>query len=272
MLNSVLLHLEDAEQSARVIRMGVELAGRTEARVRGVTLMDTRSSDAAQQCETAVYAALELDRQTKSASRHQAARLSLSQACVHAGLNFDVRRYAGDPLEVLPREAKFHDLMITSVGLESEPSFDRLSRGDLAELLYRGAQPLLLVHPKQQPIQRVLLAYDGSEASGRAIRSYLNLEAWPNAAVRLLATGDDDSSARAALHEMADYCAVRCGHVETGCLRGKMRRILLPYAKKWQADLIVLGFPRSYPLVRRMAGAAAIRLADKLHCGLFAAT
>ena len=29
--------------------------------------------------------------------------------------------------------------------------------------------------------------------------------------------------------------------LETGCISGKLRRVLLPYAKKWNADLIVVG-------------------------------
>ena len=273
MLNSVLLHLEGMAQAAAVIRLGVSLAAPAEARVRGLTLLDTRHIDSTLQCEAAVYTVAEQTRLTTVQRRQEEVRAALSRACLDAALNFDVRKAEGDPLLVLPQEARFHDLVVTALadGPPGLADSEGLTLYDALALLERGVQPLLIVHPDQCVPQRVLLVYDGTESSGRAIRSFLNLIHLSEAEHRLLAIGRTESQARASLREMADYCLSRRRSLETGCLTGRPRRVLLPYAEKWQADLVVLG-SRGNRLWQRLCGNAATDVWRRLPCGLFIAT
>lgn len=273
MLSSVLLLMEGAEQAGPVIRCGVTLARDVEARVRGLTLVDTREAQHPQDCEAAVYLTTASTRQALAERLHEGARAELSKACLEARLNFDVRRLMGDPLEVLPQEARFHDLVVTSLGPKDHrlpaDSRMRLSTGDLTALLRRGVQPLLVLPPEQERIERVLLVYDGSEAAGRTIRSFLNLGVLREAECRLLAIGADESSAQSSMMEMADYCRSRCSNLEMGFAVGRPRRVLLPYVAKWEADLLVLGVSRSYRLLHRLMGRVSLELLSEVKCGLF---
>jgi len=113
------------------------------------------------------------------------------------------------------------------------------------------------------------LAYDGREASGRAIRSYLHLGILRHADYRLLAIGKDENEARAALAEMADYCGNHCPSFETGYATGKPRRVLAPYAAKWEADLIVLGVGRGHQWLHPLRGTASLDLAGSFDGGVF---
>jgi nucleotide-binding universal stress UspA family protein len=271
MLNSVLLHLEGAAQAEAIIRLGISAAIPVKARVRGLTLVDTREMESALSCEAAVYAFAEQSRRAGTERQHDALHGILSQACLQAGLNFDVRRTSGDPLRVLPQEARFHDLLMTSVSRDSEEP-GGLSPHDMITLLERGAQPLLAVHANQHAFNRVLLAYDGSEASGRAIRSFLSLGILPQAEHRLVAIDRDDSQSLASLREMADYCLARRPSLETGRISGRTRRVLLPYAEKWQADLIVLGVSRGNRLWQWLLGNAALDVWRKLSSALYITT
>lgn len=271
MLHSVLLHLENVDQAQGVIRVGVALARQVEARVRGLTLLDTRRIEAATACEAAAYAAVEHTRYALIERIQQTVRARLSTACLEAGLNFDVRRSAGDPLEVLPQEARFHDLMVTSVsGKSHSKAATDWSVDDLTTLLQRGVQPLLVVQAQQVRIDRVLMVYDGSDAAGRAIRSFLNQGIFTTAEHRLLAIGSSEANARQSLRNMADYCYERRSDLETGFACGSLRRVLLPYAKKWQADLIVMGVEPANRLLRWMFGSPASDVLNKLSCGLYA--
>jgi nucleotide-binding universal stress UspA family protein len=273
MLTSVLLHLDDAALAEPVIRLGVEVARRSGARVRGLTLCDTRSTEAAYHCESAVYAVMEQSHQALAERKQEAIRVDLSRACLDAGLNFDVRRACGNPLQVLPQEARYHDLVITCVDLSTGKSKagTTLSLGDLRDLLLRGVQPLLVVPAKQQEVHRVMLAYDGSEGSGRAIRSFLSQHIFPDAEYRLLAVGATDSEAKLALREMADYCRSRLDSLETGFVCGKLRSVLAPYAQKWQADLIVLGGQSDQGWLRRLRGGGSLGWLMQLSCGVYVA-
>jgi nucleotide-binding universal stress UspA family protein len=272
MLNSVLLHLENVDQAQPVIRVGVALARQAEARVRGLTLLDTRRFDAAFECESAGYAVMEQTRNALAERIQETVRARLSHACLEAGLNFDVRRSSGDPLQVLSQEARFHDLVVTSVvaGESSSKAATDWSLEDLTMLLDRGVQPLLVVQSNQTVVNRVLLVYDGSEAAGRAIRSFLNQGIFISAEHRLLAIGGSESAARDSLRNMADYCCSRRRELETGYAHGTLRRVLLPYAKKWQADLIVMGVEPGNRLLRWMFGSPAADVLKKLPCGLYA--
>ena len=273
MLTSVLLYLEDADQAGPVIDCGVSLAREVEARVRGLTLIDTRDSEAAKECESAGYLSMVNTRQALCERLHEGAQSELSKACLDARLNFDVRRTSGDPLEVLPNEARFHDLVITSLGSaddgENGGTAGQLSLGDLAALLRRGVQPLLVLPARQKAIERVLMVYDGSEAAGRTIRSFLGLGVMRHADYRLLAVGPTEAAARESLTEMAEYCSARCDSLETGCVTGKVRQVLVPYAAKWEADLVVLGVSRSHRLLQRLLGKASLDLVAALDCALF---
>jgi nucleotide-binding universal stress UspA family protein len=272
MLNSVLLHLEGAEQASPVIRLAVDVARRSEARLRGLTLLDTRRAEASHDSESPVYAMLTQARRDCVEQQQEVVREELSKACLAAGLNFDVRRRAGDPLQLLPQESQFHDLVITSVatsGQESEAN--GLTVSDLFALLLRGVQPLLVVNRNQTKIGRVLLAFDGSEASGRAVRAFLRANIFADAEHRLLAIGRNQRLAKASLGEMADYCLQRRQSLETGFVCGQARRLLFPYAEKWQADLIVLGVGPGQRLLGRLLGDRTIHRLHNLGCSLFAA-
>jgi nucleotide-binding universal stress UspA family protein len=272
MLKSILLYLENSEQAAPVIELGVSFAKETEARVRGLTLVDTRRFDAAQDCESAIYMSMAQSRHTYAECVQENARAELSQACLKARLNFDVRRIAGNPLELLPAESQFHDLTITAFGDMNRRlppgTTSTLSPSDMLQLLQLGVQPLLVLPQAAKPIERVLLVYDGSDAAGRAIRSYLNFGVLRNADHRLLAIGATQTEARASLAEMAEYCSSHCRTLETGCAVGRVRRVLVPYATKWEADLLVLGVCRGNGWIRRVFGQPSIDLARTLKCGL----
>jgi len=274
MLSSVLLHLNHAAEADPVIRLGVELARSSTARVRGLTLCDTRPTEAAIRCETAAYAVMEQSHQARTEIKQQSISVQLSRACLEAGLNFDVRRLSGDPLHVLPQEARYHDLTISSIhrpaGTDCHES--PLSLADVRLLLLRGVQPLVVVHSGQQEVQRVLLAFDGSEASGRAIRSFVNHRIFPHADCRLLSIGRAEADARQALGEMADYCSSRMAALETGLTSGPVPRVLPAYARKWQADLVVLGICNDPGWLGQLRGRRAMHWLKSLPCSAYIVT
>lgn len=274
MLHSVLLHFSSAQHGEPVIELGVHLARRSSAKVRGLSLVDTRRLAALFANEAACYANHESVRLHRVETEQESVRVSLSQACLSAGLDFDVRRVRGNPLEVLPTESQFHDLVVTSYRRpgEAEPDGASLSAADLVELLFHGVQPLLVVRPAQQPIRRVLLVGDGTAPSARAVRQFVQQNLVPGAELRLLAIGPSEERSRATLREMSDYCRSRNLVFESGWLCGSSRRVLVPYAHKWGAELVVLGVPRAARVVRRIWGEPAEQILQQTELALYAAT
>jgi nucleotide-binding universal stress UspA family protein len=272
MLNSVLLHFSSVQNGEPIIELGVGLARRSAARLRGLTLVDTRRlASLSATSEAAIYTDSEYSRLHQVEAQHDSVRSRLSQACVSAGIDFDIRRVRGNPLEVLPPEAQFHDLVVTSLprvaDLKSEGS--NLAAGELIDLLFQGVQPLLVLRDSLQPLRRVLLVSDGTGAAARAIREFLRQNLIPEADLRLLAVGSTEQRARNSLREMVDYCRSRRATIESGWICGSPRNVVIPYALKWGADLVVLGVSRKSRMVRRLFGDPAQRILEDTNLALY---
>lgn len=256
MVKSVLLYLDDAHTAGGLIEFGVSLAAARKARIRGLTLQDTRRVHAATTCESALRSCREFQRLNEAEQWQSEVREQLTAACSAAELDFEVRRAQGDPFEVLPREAQFHDLTITSVA--APPSHATrmrrpeatLTASEVLRLLARGVQPMLVLRTPAAPVRRVLLVSDGTAASLSAVREFLRSELFPHAELRLFAIGATSEQAQNLLIELADYTRQRRPHVECGWLRGNARTAVLPYAEKWQADLVVTGHQQQSALWR----------------------
>lgn len=272
MVHSVLLYLDGSASTEPVIEAGVNIATRHQARVRGVTLADTRSMKSlAANCEAAVYSVMEQGRLECFEQLRRTARVGLSQACLSAGLNFEVRHLSGDPFELLPLEAQFNDLVVTGyLGQDHAGDEEHLTARQLVELLFRGMQPLLVVRHKGHMPGRALLVHDGTPAAARAIKTYVAQRLFPGAEHRLLAVGESEDHARQHLREMADYCRSQWLEFETGIACGSLRRMLLPYATKWQADLLVLGVTRGNRVLSRLLGDVARDVLRRTSCALYA--
>jgi nucleotide-binding universal stress UspA family protein len=269
MLNSVLLHIDSAQRSEPVIELGVRLATRSAARIRGLSVVDTRRLAAlSSTSESACHVVSEFDHLLRLEAEHNQVRLSMSQACGLAGLDFDVRRLRGNPLEVLATEAQFHDLVVAALPRKSQEL--SLSAADLVHLLGQGVPPLLVVRSAEQPLRRVLLVNDGTPQSARAIRQFVKQDLLPRAELRLLAIGASQELARSSLAQMVEYCRCHKLVFESGWLVGSPRQALIPYAHKWGADLVVLGVQRVGPVVRRLWGELAEAILRTTDLALYA--
>lgn len=275
MLESVLLPLNTNPSAEQAIQLGVQLAQQWKARVRGLTLLDTRRLESVvSACEGAIYAADEFDRLNRCERRQEAIRLRFCQTCLSAGVDFELKSRRADACEVLFQEARFHDLVLADSptpdelrGLQFEGG---LAPQDLVDLLLRGVQPMLIVRGAAPVINRVLLVCDGTPASSRAIRTFFQQGLFAEADKRLLSIGNDEAEATETLAEMVGYCCNNGAFLETGYLCGSARKVLLPYAKKWRADLVVLGVTRGNRMLRRLFGKTAGDILKKSELALYA--
>lgn len=247
MVKSLLIYLDEAHTAPGLIEFGVSLAAARHARVRGLTLRDMRRFHSAATSESAIRCCREYQRLNEAEEWQSEARDRLTAACSAADVDFEVRSAQGDPFEILPREAQFHDLTVTSVPSPQPRAAQTLRReatlsaSEVLNLLARGVQPMLVLRTPALPIRRVLLVSDGTAASQSAVREFLRSELFPQAEMRLFAIGRTNEQARELLRELSEYTRQRGRKVERGYLCGNARTTILPYATKWQADLVVTG-------------------------------
>lgn len=272
MLNSVLLHLDGAQPAQELIDFGVELAATCRARLRGLTLVDMRRLMQAASCEAAIGCCTEFRLLETVEQCQSRVRALLSAACAAAAVDFDIRREKGDPFEILPRQAQFHDLTISAVPLPGATvEHDRgLNVPEVLHLLSAGVQPLLVLRTPLAAINRVLLVSDGTTAANTAVREFLRHDLFPQAERRLFAIGDTEVRAKSLLRELTDYARQRRQKFECGWARGTARYAVLRYALKWESDLVVTGHRRQNPLLRPLWPQPAEQILRHTKMALFA--
>lgn len=271
MINSLLMHFDGTSAADAAIEFGVGVAARCSARVRGLTLLDTRRLTSLTTCEAATYCNRELTRLSRVDIDQGTVRSRLSQACLDARVDFDVRRVEGNPLELLPRESQFHDLTITALPLYGEVNgHPGLQPAEVLQLLWKGVHPLLVMRGSATAIRRVLLVSDGQATSHAAIRTYLKQQLFPEAELRLLAIHESPDQGQDLLRELTEYARHRRQPCESGWLRGSARKSLVYYAQKWQADLVVTGVTRQNPLLRPLWPQPAEQILRNTNMALYA--
>lgn len=271
-LAKLLVCLPESRHAERQVNFVVALAHRHGAEVRGLTLVDTSNFDRlVTTCETASAAVLELRRLQAGVCRRNKVRAYFAQACLAAGLSFDVRVLQGQPCEVVPRESQTHDLTIMTAPLRrSLRRGNDLSITEIVDLILRGVGPVLALRGRTSAPQRILLVHDGSAASGRAIDSFVNHSLFADTQTRLLAVSSSESAASAILENNAERLRCYLPELETGYLVGRGSQLVPAYIRQWQSDLVVLGAQPSPPLMRYLFGETARAVLQKTQSALYA--
>ena len=246
MRRSVLLCMNGLPPCESFISISVGLAKWWNARLRFLTMLDTRRLlTLCTTSESALEANGELSSLFLHEQQYTAMKSRLSQACQNANLDFDMRGLRGDPFQMLPREARFHELTIISYPYAQQPlKHDEerlLSPADLIKLTHEGVRPLLILREHVQTPRRVLLVYDGTAASLRAIRSFVQRGFFHNSEMRLLSLGRQQFKSDPAWIELCEDCRRLIPNLETGQLSGTIQKSLQAYSEKWEAEMVVAG-------------------------------
>lgn len=268
MIKRILLGLAGTPFSHAAIRQAVDVASQCQGEVTAVTIVDIR--------RLAAIAALHGGPQMfgREAQRVAVSRSALEEAlrlfessCRAAKVAYSIREEQGEPFTQLLRAVRFHDMVVFGLRSLFEYELRVEPRDALVELVSSGVQPLLAMSQAYRPIERVLVAYNGSHESAKAMKRFVQSGLWPQAAVGLV-TFEAEPSERGQqlLDDAADYCQAHGRTPTQHLIRGVPETALLPFATGWQADMIVMGGSGRRALLSRLMGETtlhAVQHADR---------
>jgi nucleotide-binding universal stress UspA family protein len=110
------------------------------------------------------------------------------------------------------------------------------------------------------PIRRVLVAYSGSLESAKTFKHYVQSGLYPEAVVRVVHFGSDVEVGERRLKSVESYFASHGREIEMDFVQGDPVQELVPYAEKWEANLIVAGNSAKNLLLRKLFGETALQL------------
>jgi nucleotide-binding universal stress UspA family protein len=212
------------------------------------------------------------DRKTISHSNIEQAIADFESACETANVEHRVVRESVDPFSQLVALSRYHDLMI--FGLRSIFTYD-FRAGDPESLLIRmigaGVRPLVSVSEQHRDVARVLIAYNGSMESAKAMKRFVQMQLWPNAKLKIFTFHDSDAKADELTRDAEDYCRAHGFDVCSQSNPGDPKTLLLLAASMWQADMIVMGNSARNVLLRRVLGDTLLQTLRGANIPLFLA-
>jgi nucleotide-binding universal stress UspA family protein len=152
-----------------------------------------------------------------------------------------VVRETGDPLDELKSLWRYHDF--TVFGLRGLFEYGVVHNPDdmLIGLIKAGVRPMLAAAREYRSVQRVLIAYSGSMESAKAMKQFVQAMYWADPVLRIVSFDSKPERGQPLLADAAAYCESHGLMVETELVDAHPRAELLNYARRWGADMIVMG-------------------------------
>lgn len=254
MIKRILVALDPDEDTPVATRYSATLAQRFEAEVSGLAIVDTRplavEVDAGGSLGGLYFAEQTRNHTpdtTPATARDltQAFRVSLERQQIRHRTQVE----EGVPYQQIIDAMKYHDLLV--IGKASHFYYRRpeWKTDTLAQVVKRVGAPTLVVGSEYRSVERVLLAYDGSDAAARTIQRFAQLQPFGTAPDLELVHVCEADTARARLASERHLRLMRSflqAHgfmlITATRLDGKTPKTrLLDYATETHADLIVAG-------------------------------
>lgn len=112
---------------------------------------------------------------------------------------------------------------------------------NLERVVRASRHPVLIVPPEYRPLERFIVAYDGSASSEKAITMLTSETLLQEASCRLLLVGQDDAAHRATLAGARSRLEAVGYRVESVIRSGDPEPAIVQEVREWDADLLVMG-------------------------------
>jgi nucleotide-binding universal stress UspA family protein len=273
MIKRILVDLSDARRSEGIVRQATELASRHQAELTvEVEPVDIDAADA--EGRTQVIAAAgwvrALHRQQVVECRQQigAALEQLRRLCGVKGIPFSVVERDSDAFRSTLDRFHFHDLFICGTNARFDPACLESGSEELIRLVESGVRPIVAVPDEFRPVTKTLVALSRAGDSVRTLKQYLQLGAWPGAAVKIV-TFEGEHDPDGFLAQATAYARRHGVEAEHEVLAGPMSQELLPHAIDCDAQLVALGNSDHSRLARWFFGGAVMEIIRESDRSLF---
>ncbi len=245
MIKQILVPTDGSTFASIGVAYCVELAKRHEASLIGLHVVDIKLlegpflRDISASLGTAPYVNYQNNISMLLEERGKAALEAFSERCEKAEVPFESHQVVGAVSHAIVEESRLADLLVMGRGGEHGEWFNGLL-GSTTEAVARHAQcPVLLTEREQARIQRVVVAYDGSEHAQGALQFATSIgEAW-GVSFEVLTVGKE--GCEAVTDEARAYLEAHRMEVECVAREGDPRDVILDFAKERETDLIVMG-------------------------------
>ncbi len=180
MIKKILVALDADSDTPVATRYAADIARRYAAEVTGLAVVDMGSIEASSRGGGigSMYYAEKIQANLTAEARSVARQLTkaFKEAMEEYGVAFDVQVEEGVPFERIVEDMKYHDLLVVGKVPHFFYSHPEEKTKTLVRIVKNSLGPTLVVPDAYRPVSRVLVAYDASNASARAMRRFVHLQ------------------------------------------------------------------------------------------------
>lgn len=189
-----------------------------------------------------------------------------------AGIEVATMIREGQAPDVVVAEATTHDLLVLGRDARFWTAGDSLPSNAVTTILHRMVQPILLAPLAEPGSDRVLVAFDGSVASSRAIHLFALLGLAQGREVQIVSVaghrGEAELNARAAATLLKAHGAAKVNVAGVQTTIGPAEEILRQ-ARDLDAAMVVMGAYGHGGIHKLLSGSTTERLLQACPCSLF---
>lgn len=272
MICSMTVCLDGSKYSTVAAQYGVYLAKRMEAQLEGVHVVDNRLLDGPLMADISGWVGASQYGNEVHETRHfleekgNSVLNGFQKMAQAEGLRAETSLLNGSPSHTILHEKSHTELIIFGQrGEGSEQTRGML--GNCAERLMRHADKPCLLTPREfNPVKSILMAYDGSEAAGNALREVIELARTmeiPLTVVTVCRDGDTELGQRV-LAGAKKLLEAHKFSAEVVLQSGKPEDVIIETAREKESGLIGMGLSQHSWLSERLLGSLRIRLIQNM--------
>jgi nucleotide-binding universal stress UspA family protein len=208
MLKRILVLMGESPSSEAAREYGFRLARATGARLAGLAGVDLEFIEASEPVPLGAMAFKVMsDRQLleKAEETRDRLRERFREECAKRDVEFEWLSFAGDPATTLLLAAETHDILITGHDTTFHGRTRQTLSGMIERLLLESPRPVIVCPDALPASNRVLVAYDGSLPSMRAIQMFVLLRIAEGQGVQVVSIDPDQEIAARRCSAAATY-------------------------------------------------------------------
>ena len=275
MLKSIVVAVDASPSSVEAEKLALAIADDHGAQLVGIGVLDTPYFTAPMARPVGVGSYKEHRDETlvEAARVRLAERIGEFEAvCAAAGAAYGVVEAEGVPHELIEAEADRHDLIV----IGRETNFHGVENHDIADVVQRllrdNPRPVLMAPPAPQSGDRVVVAFDGSRESSRAMHIYILLGLAKGREAHVVSIAADRAEAEQTAAKGAGLFRSHGFEAEAHGIaaRGNPADAILSQVEAMHAGMLVMGAFGHHNLVRNiLVGSATRRLLHECPAPVF---
>ena len=278
MIKKILVALDADTDTPVATRYAADIARRHSAEVTGLAVVDMGSIEASSRGGGigSMYLMEKVQENLTAEARSVARQLTkvFKEAMEGAGVvAFDVQVEEGVPFERIVEDMKYHDLLVVGKVPHFFYSHPEEKTRTLVRVVKKSIGPTLVVPETYRPVRRVLVAYDASSASARAMRRFVHLQPFgTDLTLEILNvyTKGEHVGSQLALQMARSYMGAHGYATHTSSIQGTdPAKQIGEFALEFEADVVVAGAHTVSNLAKLAFGSTTASLLENCPVPLF---